>query len=153
MTAQILKSQIKDEGEFRDALEKLCQAKIDHMMSEEIGKPPPTDPFLDQFIKRTPTSLDTPDELSIDYEIVNDDPPPPVPPSPLETLRAEEAAEIEKIFPFSVRRLAQMTANRAMVIPVDERTPEEQDVVDRWMKLQKQLDDIQYAYAKREAEL
>lgn len=154
MTAQILKSQIKNEGEFRDALEKLRQAKIDHMMNGEIGTAPPSDPFLDQFIKRRPTGPDTPDDLTIDYEIVNDDPPPPEPPSPLEVLRAEETAEIEKIFPSSVRRLAIMTANRAMaILPPENRTPEEQDVVDRWVKLQKQIEEIQYAYAKREAEL
>lgn len=153
MTAQILKSQIKDEGEFRDALEKLRQAKIDHMLNGEIGTAPPSDPFLDQFIVRRPTGPDTPDEIFTWVQIVNDDPPPPEPPSPLEALRAEEVAEIEKIFPSSVRRIAQMTANRALMVPEDKRNSEEQSVVDHWTKLQKQIEEIQFAYAQREAEL
>lgn len=154
---KILKSQIRDEGEFRDALEKLRQAKIDHMMSEAIGTSSPTDPFLDQFIKRARTGPDTPDEITIDYEIVNDDPPPPTEEElkarAINDLRMQEQAEIEKIFPSNIRRLAQLTAIRAQRIFPDKRSPDEEGIVTRWDKLNRQIEDIQFAYAQREAKL
>jgi hypothetical protein len=157
VTVQILKSQIQDEAAFRDALEKLRQAKIDHMMGEEIGTSSPSDPCLDQFIKRTPTGPDTPDDISIDYEIVNDDPPPPseeeLKARALTELRAQEQAEIAALTPANKTRLMQMEVSRAFRVPEDERSPAQAKIITDWQDLQKQIEEIQYAYAKREAEL
>jgi hypothetical protein len=157
VTVRILKSQIQDEAAFRDALEKLRQAKIDHMMSGEIGTSPPSDPFLGQFIKRTPTGPDTPDDISIDYEIVNDDPPPPseeeLKARALTELRAQEQAEIAALTPANKTRLMQMEVSRAFRVPEDERSPGQAKIISDWQDLQKQIEEIQYAYAKREAEL
>jgi hypothetical protein len=155
---KILKSQVKDEAAFRDALEKLRQAKIDHMMSEEVGTSSPSDPFLDQFIKRTPTGPDTPDEFTIDYEIVNDDPSPEeLKARAINELRAQEQAEIEKIWPSNKRRLMQFEVNRATQfaaqIPAEMLSEENQKILADWNVLQKRIEEIQYAYAKREADL
>jgi hypothetical protein len=154
VTVQIRKSQIQDEAVFRDALETLRVAKIDHMMSGEIGTSAPSDPILDQFIKRTPTGPDTPDDISIDYEIINDDPSPEeLKVRTLNDLRAQEQAEIAALLPANKTRLMQMEVNRAFQVPENERSPEQQASIDDWQALQKQVEEIQYAYAKREAEL
>jgi hypothetical protein len=154
---KILKSQIQDEATFRDALEKLRQAKIDHMMNGEIGTSPPSDPILDQFIKRSPTGPDTPDEFTIDYEIVNDDPPPPsheeLRARAINESRAQEQAEIDALIPPNKQRLMQMEVNRVFQVPEDERSAEQSKIISDWQELQKQIEEIQYAGAQREAAL
>lgn len=153
MTA-ILKSQIQDEAAFRDALEKLRVAKIAHMMGGEIGTPPPSDPVFDPFIKRTSTGTDTPDEFTIDCQIVNDDPSPEeLQVIALNDLRAQEAAEIAALVPANKIRLMQMEVSRAAQVPEDERTTAQRVIISDWQNLQKTINDIQYAYAKREADL
>jgi hypothetical protein len=163
VTVQILKSHIQDEGAFCYALEKLRQAKVDHMMGGEIGTSPPSDSFLDQFIKRTPTGPDTPDDISIDYEIVDDTPPPPseaeVRAKALADLRTAEAAEIEAVLPQHKRRLFEMTAQRANArissaqIKGEPLSAEDEAIVKELAAINEAITEIQYAYAKREAEL
>jgi hypothetical protein len=154
LTVQILKSRIKDEAAFRAGLECVRQAKIDHMMSGEVGTSPPSDPVFDPFIKRVPTGPDTPDDFVIDVEIINDDPSPEeLKTLVLAELRAQEQAEIAALVPANKVRLMQMEVSRAAQVPEDERTAAQQVVINDWQALQKQIEEIQYAYAKREAEL
>ncbi len=160
MTAQILKSQIKDESAFRGALEKLRQAKVDHMMSEAVGTSPPADPFLDQFIKRTTTGPGTPDDISIDYEVVNDDLPPEILRlQAINELRAKEAAEIEAVLPQHKRRLFEMTAQRAQVrissaqVRGEPLSAEDERIVKELAAITEAITQIQFEYAKREAAL
>ncbi len=151
---KILKSQIKDEAEFRDTLEKLCAAKQEHLTSGTLGVPPPSTPFLDSFIKRTRTGPDTPDEFTIDCEIVNDDPgPEELNVRALNELRAREQAELAALIPPNMVRLMQMEATRAFKVPEDERKPEHIEAIAHWQDLQKKTEEIQYEYAKREAAL
>lgn len=157
MTVQILKSHILNEDAFRAGLECARQAKIDHMMSGEVGTSPPSDPVFDPFIKRVPTGPDTPDDFVIDVEIINDDPPPPTEQElkvkALNDLRMQEQAEIAALIPANKVRLMQMEVSRALQVPEDDRTTAQQVVINDWQALQKQIEEIQYAYAKREAEL
>jgi hypothetical protein len=154
---KILKSRIHDEAEFRGALEKLRLAKVDHLMSGVIGVPPPGDPVLDPFIKRTPTGPDTPDEFTIDVEIINDDPPPPSPEElkarAINESRAQEQAEIAALLPANKVRLMQIEVNRAFQTPEDERSVAQRVIISDWQEFQKKIEEIQYDAAVREAEL
>ncbi len=67
---QILRSQIKDEASFRDALQSLIDAKLEHLNTP--GSLPPAHPELEQFIRRTHVGDPHPDKFEMDYEIVDD---------------------------------------------------------------------------------
>lgn len=157
MTAQILKSKITSEAEFRALLDEYIQAKIASL--DAVGEAAPHDHFLEQFIKRTPQGDPLPDKFEMDYELVDDTPPPEeLLKRAVGELRAQETAEIETIIPSHKRRLLEMDnqlAQRAVSLAAvkGETASDAAKIIDDFQALQSQIWDIQYAYAKREAEL
>lgn len=127
-----------------------------------VGKAPPAaGTFVEEAIRRERRSDGGPDDLTADYEIIDDTPPPPTREQRIQIaladLRAKEQAEIEALVPSHKRRLLEMEYNRANqrvgYAKVHGQAPNAADeaTIQDFTNLQKAVGDIQYAYAQREA--
>src|SRR5262245_16068104 len=136
-TLKVLRSQIGDR-DFAAEVEAHRQAIIEHR--DIVGVPAPTaGSFVEQAITRV-RNPPGPDDLVIDYEIIDDRPAPTAEEGKLAAItasRAQEEAEINALLPpLGLRRLVDMQINNAMAAiqaaKMEQRapSPEDQKIVD-----------------------
>ena len=161
MAIQILKSQLGDRN-FQAEVEAYRAGVIEARETPGMS-PPLAGPFVEQALRRE-RQAKGPDELIIDYEIIDDTPPPPTPEerkiAAINASRAQEQAEIDALLPpLGMRRLAEMEYSKAMRsvhearMKGQEPSAEAQKIVDDYAALQDRIAEIQYEGAKREAKI
>lgn len=157
MTLQVLKSQINET--FESDVEAHRQALLAHRFT--TGQPAPVAPFLiEQAVARVAADPGFPDDFVADYRIVDDTPPPPPEPTEAELkaralmeIRQWEQDEIAKIIPSHRRRLVDMEYSRIAMIPDGERSTEQDEFASDYRAKMKEIDEIGYQAAVKEAAL
>lgn len=118
---------------FAAAVESYRLARVGH--SQTIGEPAPTPSIagIEQLVVRIPPDADNDERFETRYEIINDVPPPPAPP----TLDEKKAAHLVKVnellqkaltdtTPALKRRLWEHLYAEAMEVPEPQRTADQQ---------------------------
>jgi hypothetical protein len=104
-----------------------------------------------------PIDAGKPDDFVADYVIEDDTPPPPTLAERKQALialsRQEEQAAIDALIPPGKWRLLDMDFQRAIVVPEDERSPEQVRAIERRRELDARIEEIRYAAAMREAKV
>lgn len=154
MTIKIPLSQAGSAEAFAAAVETHIAKLVDHQMGKPGIAAPRADQLVEDAIRRVvdtegPVDQRKPDLFVADYEIIDDTPPPPPEPT-LEEKRAKRFAELGQkameaknaLLSAGRASLLTMEAQEAGAIPEDERSPEQQAIVDRYIEYSRQMQAI-----------
>lgn len=158
MTLRIPKSQLATLGyDFAAAVVEHKAALDAHRFSGDAR--PRALQLVEDAIRREqyPVEEGKPDDFVIDYEIVDDTPPPPTLAERKAKARAdllkEEQVAIDALIAPEKVRLAQMQYQRALAVVEAVRSDADKKLIEDWEVLMKRVDDIRFAYAQREASI
>lgn len=156
MTLSLKKSQVDAlPFDFEQAVRYFIAAKEAHRFTGDFA--PAADAIVEAAVRRIQYPIDAgkPDDFVADYEIEDDTPPPPTLEQRKREMIAEsrqvEQAAIDALIPPGKRRLLDMDFQRAMAVPEQDRSPAQLRVIEQHGDLEKRIEDIRYAAARREA--
>lgn len=143
--------------DFESAVASYIAALEEHRF---VGNAAPTAlSIVEQAVRRVqyPIGDGKPDDFVADYEIYDDTPPPPSLEERKQRMRAEssmlELQEIDALMPQGKRRLLEMRASEAYMVPEDGRTLEQKQLIQTFEALGASMRAIHMAAAHREAEI
>lgn len=159
MTIDIRKSQIEGR-DFQAEVEAYREGIIVSRATPGMS-PPLAGQFVEAALRQVRRTDGGPDDLIIDYQIIDDTPPPPSlaerKAKAIAESRQQEQDEISALVPPGKQRLLAMDHSRAAQsvhaakVKGTEPPAEAQRIVDEFASIQKRIAEIQYAAAQREA--
>lgn len=159
MTFKILKSSLTAQGATEEVFSAAVTAYISAMavFSQTSDTPRPVAHALVESAAKRIQEIGQPDTYVADYEVINDDPPPPtVAEKRTKLIQQSRTAEMEvglRILPEGKRRLLNLEQARISVIKEDERIPEDKALFERIQATNKRLNDLYRHGAEVEAEI
>jgi hypothetical protein len=161
MTFQINKSEADAlPFDFAEAVEAHRLALIEH---RQTGNATPTaDPRVEAAVRRiiVPLEEGRPDDFVADFEIIDDTPPPPEPPTPadrraqlLNKVQVAQAEAAAKVISPARARLLSMDVSRVYTKPADGRTPADDAIFAQHAAIQARLNALTYHTATLEVEI
>lgn len=149
MTFKVLKSRIPDD--FAQQVEKFRIEKLRHRRT--VNTPAPVaHPFVEAAVRRVVVGKGHPDDFVVDFEVIDDSPPPPTLREKknrlLQQLAVEEQIRLDQIeLPPGKRRKADLELNRVLQLPEDQRTGEDNALIDEANLRRQRILDLQLVVA------
>lgn len=159
---QIKLSDIKQAGYtqdgFTDAMARYRQELMDHRFTGN-ARPVPEQAWMENLIRRVqyPIAEEKPDDFELDFEIVDDTPPPPTLDEQKDVLRAEVGrcarAAQRAILPPGKAQLLELDASEAHAVPLGKRSAEQSKAIEAFDAYVKAIQGLNRRAAEALAEI